>query len=152
MGVFSAGLRAAILVLISLVVACGGSGEPAGESPPPHVPGLGALPQDFPGDFPTYPEADVLGSRFVAGNYYVLWVTEDDLSSVVAFYEDALAQGRWQTVEKTGSETDGRVVFQFSGADVTEEGMVAIAERTGDEATTEISVRLPRSEDGGEGG
>ena len=109
------------------------------------------MPEDFPGDFPIYPQADVVGSRFIAENYYVLWMTEDDLSSVVTFYEDALAQGRWQTVERTGSETDGHVVFEFSGADVAGEGIMGIAEKTGDGTGTEISVRLPWGGGGEEG-
>jgi hypothetical protein len=135
-------------VVFSFIVACGGSGEPAGESPPPHTGAPGTVPQDFPEDFPAYPEADVVASRFIVGNYYVLWATEDDPSSVATFYEDALAQGRWQMIEKSESDTDARVIFEFKADDVAGEGIVSIAERTGDEARTEISVRLPWMGDG----
>lgn len=148
MRAWSAGLSAAILVLIGLIVACGGSGEPAGTTPSPYTPEPGVLAEGFPDDFPVYPEADVVGSRLVADTYFVLWATEDDVSSVVAFYEDALAQEPWQATEKTESETDGRVLFQFESADVAEAGTVAIVERADDGGRTEISVRLLSGEGG----
>jgi hypothetical protein len=92
------------------------------------------LPENFPQDFPIYPDAAIEDSFITKGEEVeaqsVVWVTEGTVEEVGKYYDDQLAAGGWNVEYTSGDESS--IVFSFSkgevagfaGIGITEEGLV----------------------------
>ena len=75
----------------------------------------GELPNEFPSDFPIYPEAKLISSWLASGEstdgLSLIWETEDTFSKVSNYYENELEEANW-TLSFT-SETEDSTTFAF---------------------------------------
>ena len=75
----------------------------------------GELPNEFPSDFPIYPEAKLISSWLADGEttdgLSLIWETEDTFSKVSNYYENELEKANW-TLSFT-SETEDSTTFAF---------------------------------------
>lgn len=99
----------------------------------------GSLPDNFPSDFPIYPEAELASSWMAKGNdtdgLSLIWETEDSVGRVSNYYERELEDAGW-TLSFT-SETEDSTTFAFGKNDVS--GFIGI---TIEESKTVISLTL----------
>lgn len=111
-------MRKLLVIALSIVLvgtvaaACGGGGKKTVTIPGTNekVSVSGKLPSGFPGDFPVYKGANLLGSvsgtqEGISGDI-VTWETGDSVEKVKAFYDDAFASGSW-TSDSNGTMGDG---------------------------------------------
>lgn len=109
----------------------------------------GDLPEGFPGDFPVFPDARLVGGfRGLEGgeeSFLVTWETDADVEEVADFYEDGLAESGWQVVNSGTFSTDGETTafLEIQGEDSATTGGVTI---TNAEGTTTIIVALTAGE------
>lgn len=99
----------------------------------------GDLPDNFPSDFPIYPDAKLVSSWVASGlatdGLSLIWETEDSVSKVSNYYESELEDAGW-TLSFT-SETDDSTTLAFEKNDVS--GFIGI---TVEESKTIISLTL----------
>jgi hypothetical protein len=99
----------------------------------------GRLPDNFPSDFPIYPNAKLVSSWMASGNdtdgLSLIWETEDSVSKVSNYYESELEEAGW-TLSFT-SETEDSTTFAFEKNDVS--GFIGV---TVEESKTAISLTL----------
>jgi len=99
----------------------------------------GNLPDNFPSDFPIYPDAKLASSWTASGNetdgLSLIWETVDSISEVSNYYESELEDAGW-TLSFT-SETEDSTTFAFEKNDVS--GFIGI---TVEESKTVISLTL----------
>lgn len=99
----------------------------------------GNLPDNFPSDFPIYPDAELASSWTASGDdtdgLSLIWETEDTVSKVSNYYERELKNAGW-TLSFT-SETEDSTTFAFEKNDVS--GFIGI---TVEESKTVISLTL----------
>jgi hypothetical protein len=99
----------------------------------------GSLPDNFPSDFPIYPDAKLASSWTASGDdtdgLSLIWETEDSVSKVSNYYEGELEDAGW-TLSFT-SETEDSTTFAFEKNDAS--GFIGI---TVEESKTVISLTL----------
>ncbi len=99
----------------------------------------GSLPDNFPSDFPIYPNAELASSWTASGDdtdgLSLIWETEDSVSKVSNYYESELEDAGW-TLSFT-SETEDSTTYAFEKNDVS--GFIGI---TVEESKTVISLTL----------
>ena len=99
----------------------------------------GSLPDNFPSDFPIYPDAELASSWTASGDdtdgISLIWETEDSVSGVGNYYESELEAAGW-TLSFT-SETEDSITYAFEKNDVS--GFIGI---TVEESKTVISLTL----------
>lgn len=75
----------------------------------------GSLPDNFPSDFPIYPDAKLASTWSAKGNgadgLSLIWETEDAIDKVSSYYENELEDAGW-TLSFT-SKTDNSTTFAF---------------------------------------
>lgn len=108
------------------------------------------LPDEWPDDFPVYPDADLQGSYFgesggVEG-LVATWTTGDSLDEVGDWYEGELADGEW-TSTSDGNLGSSRF-FSATNSDGSQVAYVSISEGDGD---TAIMVAIGDDPTGGGG-
>ena len=99
----------------------------------------GSLPDNFPSDFPIYPDAELASSWTASGDdtdgLSLIWETGDSVSKVSNYYENELKDAGW-TLSFT-SETEDSTTYAFEKNDVS--GFIGI---TVEESKTVISLTL----------
>lgn len=99
----------------------------------------GSLPDNFPSDFPIYPDVKLVSSWTAKGDgtdgLSLIWETEDSVSKVNDYYENELENAGW-TLSFT-SETEDSTTFAFEKNGV--RGFIGI---TLEESKTIISLTL----------
>jgi hypothetical protein len=99
----------------------------------------GNLPDNFPSDFPIYPDAKLTSSWAARGDetngLSLIWETDDSISKAGNYYESELENAGW-TLSFT-SETEDSTTFAFEKNDVS--GFIGI---TVEESKTVISLTL----------
>lgn len=107
-------LVVAAVPLLALVAACGGNDEaaPAPEGTP--VPLEGRLPPNFPEDFPLFPGLKIRSSSPLADRYIIEATSDRSLDEVVAFYQEELSKGRWQTLSVEDARGGQGKLFRFT--------------------------------------
>ncbi len=99
----------------------------------------GNLPDNFPSDFPVYPNAKLASSWTAKGNdtdgLSLIWKTEDIVSKVSNYYESELKNAGW--ILSFTSKTEDSTTFAFEKNDVS--GFIGI---TVEESKTVISLTL----------
>jgi len=99
----------------------------------------GRLPDNFPSDFPIYPDAKLASSWVAKGDdtdgLSLVWETKDSVSKISNFYESELEDAGW-TLSFT-SKTDDSTTFAFEKNDVS--GFIGV---TVEESKTVISLTL----------
>lgn len=98
-----------------------------------------AIPEDFPNDFPIYPEADLTDSWSAKGvtssAISVIWETQDEQEVVTDFYRESLLDQEWEI--KSDLVSTASAAISFAKDDL--EGFVGVV--TGASSTT-ISVTI----------
>jgi len=99
----------------------------------------GSLPDNFPSDFPIYPDAKLASSWVASGTdtdgLSLIWETEDSVDKVSNYYESELKKAGW-TLSFT-SETEDSTTFAFEKNNVS--GFIGI---TVEELKIVISLTL----------
>lgn len=111
---------------------------------------LDDLPEQFPADFPIYPNATVTGGSQQGTNLTAFLNTPDPSSDVVEFYRQALDQSPWNLAAVTESEAATFVNFSHS-EDESLSGTVVIQALGTDSQATQIIVFLPKAGSTAEG-
>jgi hypothetical protein len=84
----------------------------------------GALPSEFPAEFPIYEGAEIARGDTISDRYAIDLRSTDDLETVAAYYRDGLARAPWRiTDEQPG---DGSVIFAYESEDGAYSGEVAV--------------------------
>lgn len=108
------------------------------------------LPDEWPDDFPVYPDADLQGSYFGESGgvdgLVASWTTGDSLDEVGDWYEGELADGEW-TSTSDGNLGSSRF-FSATNGDESQIAYVSIAAGDGD---TAIVVAIGDDPSGGDG-
>ena len=81
------------------------------------------LPEDFPGEIPLYPQAqlnkvDPLAAPATQGKL-TRWSSSDPINAMMSFYQRAFASGKWQLVSKPESDAGGTFVARWNDLQVT---------------------------------
>ncbi len=108
--------------------------------------GTGKVPDNFPKDFPLYPNAKVSGSLSGAnqgksGGFWLTFTTSDALDKVVAYYKTNLTANGWKTTATL--ETGDNITWTVTKG--TLEGTVTI-DRASDSKETSILIILSEKE------
>lgn len=99
----------------------------------------GKLPDEFPKDFPVYPEAQITGSWTSTGDrgtgISVVWEAKGPLDKIVAFYKSELPRNGWKVTSNFDSQESSTLSFEKEDKN----GFMGVA-KDNDKAT--ISVTL----------
>lgn len=101
---------------------------------------VGRFPDGFPSDFPVFPDAEVLRAAAIEDRFLAGLTTTASREDVIAFYEEELAQSRWQIVDRdveTLVDTTFLIITDADGG----RGSVAIATLEG---ATNIVLSVPK--------
>lgn len=98
------------------------------------------LPDEFPGTFPVYQNAELENSWTASGNatkgISVIWSTGDSVSDVYEYYLAQLEDNSWEILSQFQEEDSNTITFEKEGVS----GFVGIT--TGEEGKTLISVTM----------
>jgi len=100
----------------------------------------GRLPDGFPEDFPIFSEAEILRAAFTGERFLVGMTTDTPRADVLAFYEGALAETRWQVGSKDETSLPDTTFLIFKVAETSGQGSVGVAELEG---KTNIVLSVP---------
>lgn len=132
--------------LMLLLSACGGGGgdDNEGDFSRPIV---GALPSDFPDDFPVYPGLTIDVTFPLAGRYVVDAQSGDSVDEIVAFYSEELNKGRWELLNTEENSDPRSVTIEFTAPGFAFPGIVLVAEIS--EESVKVGIAVPA--DAGQG-
>lgn len=112
----------------------------------PQVEGSRALPPEFPGEVPVYPDAVVTDAAFLkqpgSTRFFLSALTQDDITAVMDFYRDAFAEQGWSVDDASVSGED---TMSFTDPDERFSGAVTVSEDDAHDGYTRIDLVVDRS-------
>lgn len=141
-----ASLALASTLFLALFIACNGDSngaEPAADDSDSS--GNEVVDFELPEDFPEYPGLEVVRS-FQLGDHVVLeGHSTDPAADVLAFYQEAFTQGRWEIVDSESVPGQDDISFAATGPSVS--GKVAVGEDSEVPGRTVVAIAVAAEED-----
>lgn len=147
--VAKAGLALSLSVLTALLVACSGQGDGGdARSGSPASSTRDSLTPTLPDDFPLYPGLKIVDDLTLGDFYIVEASSQGQLQDVIAFYEEELANGRWELLSTDSSPEEGTLFFTAPGFSA--DGKVAVSPDKSKEGQVIVGIALPVEALGGD--
>jgi hypothetical protein len=147
--VAKAGLALSLSVLTALLVACSGQGDGGdSRSGSPTNSTRDSVTPTLPDDFPLYPGLKIVDDLTLGDFYIVEASSQGQFQDVIAFYEEELANGRWELLSTDSSPEEGTLFFTAPGFSA--DGKVAVSRDKSKDGWVIVGIGLPVDALGGE--
>lgn len=119
-----------------------GEGTPTEQLSPVASFPSGRLPDDFPEDFPLYPDAVVSQSLRPGNQIFVTFESDDPRDEVAAFFRAELEKPPWKVRVQQDNPTQNSVIISFEHLEEDISGFVNILSISTDGGSTVISLQI----------